>query len=140
MGDKDVRGPQAITSAFIEKGGKFLIVFCPSFKTWRVPGGRVEWNESLEDTLKREMREEVGVEIENPRFLGFGQDHQFHVRGQFETSRLIMYFHVKTKKEPRIDTNEAEKSKWITFRELKVLKDKEGALHDFFKRNPELKL
>jgi len=31
---------------------------------WEVPGGAVEFNETLEDAVKREIKEELGVEIE----------------------------------------------------------------------------
>ena len=140
MADQPVKSPTVVCSAFIEKDKKFLLFFCPRFKVWRVPGGRAEWDETLEETLLREMEEEVGVKFENPKFLGYGQDHQYHVRDQKETSRLLMFFHVKTDKKLNIDPDEAEEYKWVTFEELKNHENKEGALTDFFNKNPKLKL
>lgn len=32
--------------------------------TWMIPGGKVEFNERLEDAVKREAEEELGAEIE----------------------------------------------------------------------------
>ncbi|MCK5044113.1 NUDIX domain-containing protein [Candidatus Parcubacteria bacterium] len=136
----ELRGHQVICSAFIEKDNKFLIVMCPRFKVWRVPGGRTEHGEKLEETLIREMQEETGITFENPKFVGFGQDQQFHVAGQRETSRLIMFFHVKTNEEPKLDPNEAEDFKWVKFDDLKKIENKEGALTDFFKRNSDFSL
>lgn len=109
---------------------------CPKFKAWRVPGGRAEHGEKIEETLLREMKEETGVVFDNPLFVGWGQDQQFHVAMQKETSRLIMFFHVKTNKELQLDPDEAEEFKWVTIPELKSLSNKEGALIDFFQRNP----
>lgn len=133
-----LRGHQVVCSAFIKKDNKFLIVMCPGFKVWRVPGGRAEHGEKLEKTLFREMREETGIEFKNPKFIGWGQDQQFLVRGQKETSRLIMFFYIETDREPNLDPSEAEDYKWVTLGELKSIKNKEGALTDFFKRNPNL--
>lgn len=124
-----------ICSAFIEKDGKFLIVMCPRFKVWRVPGGRTEHGEKLEDTLMREMEEETGIVFENPKFVGFGQDQQFHIAGQKETSRLIMYFHVKTDIEQILDPDEADEFRWVSLEELKQITNKEVALDDLFARN-----
>ncbi|MCK5582206.1 MAG: NUDIX domain-containing protein [Elusimicrobiales bacterium] len=140
MVKSELRGHQVICSAFIEKDNKFLIVMCPRFKVWRVPGGRTEHGEKLEETLIREMQEETGITFENPKFVGFGQDQQFHVAGQRETSRLIMFFHVKTNEEPKLDPNEAEDFKWVKFDDLKKIENKEGALTDFFKRNSDFSL
>ncbi|MEA3514425.1 MAG: NUDIX hydrolase [Nanoarchaeota archaeon] len=135
-----LRGHQVICSAFIEKDNKFLIVMCPRFKVWRVPGGRTEHGEKLEETLIREMQEETGITFENPKFIGFGQDQQFHIKCQRETSRLIMFFHVKTNEEPKLDPDEAEDFKWVTLDDLKKIENKEGALTDLFNRNPKFSL
>jgi 8-oxo-dGTP diphosphatase len=37
---------------------------------WHVPGGRVEARESLEEAVKREIREEAGIEIDVVESLG----------------------------------------------------------------------
>ncbi len=133
-----LRGHQVVCSAFIEKDGKFLIVMDPKFKVWRIPGGRAEHGEKLEETLLREMREETGITFKNPRFIGFGQDQQYKIVDKIETSRLIMFFHVKTTQEPTLDPAEAEDYKWVSPNKLKKIKNKEGALTDLFKRNPKL--
>jgi len=140
MPDKEVKRPTPVCSAFIEKDGKFLMFFCPRFKVWRVPGGRAEYTETLEQTLIREMKEEIGITLKNPKFLGYGQDHQFHVKDNKETSRLLLFFHAKITEQPKIDPDEAEDHKWVTFEEIKQEKNKEGALTDFFEKNPDLKL
>lgn len=38
---------------------------------WTFPGGRAEFGESAEQTLRREMREEISVEVEVVRLLWF---------------------------------------------------------------------
>jgi mutator protein MutT len=38
---------------------------------WSKPGGSVEFGEKVEDAVKREIREELGIEIELVRFLDF---------------------------------------------------------------------
>jgi 8-oxo-dGTP diphosphatase len=42
----------------------------PNKGLWTVPGGRVEAGEYLADALKREVREETGIEIEVGDLLG----------------------------------------------------------------------
>lgn len=137
---KKPNGPTIVCSAFIEKDGKFLFVLDTKFHTWRVPGGKPEWNEELKVALKREMMEEIDVNIKNPKFLGFGQDLQYHYGHKENKSRVIFYFHVKIKKQPTVDNREAEKYKWVSLAQIKKEKNKEGALTDFFKKYPKIKL
>lgn len=46
----------------------------PAKDKWAIPGGKVEMFETLEETLKREMKEELGVQIEVTNFLCNVQD------------------------------------------------------------------
>lgn len=135
-----LRWHQVICSAFIEKNWRILIVRCPWFKVWRVPGGRAEHGEKLEETLVREMKEETNIKFKNPKFIGYWYDQQFHIQRQLETSRLIIFFHVKTNIEPKLDPKEAESHKWVTIDELKSIKNKEWALSDFFNINPDFSI
>lgn len=141
MTNVEVKGPQVVCSAFIEHEGKFLLVFCPGFKVWRVPGGRAEFGENIEDTLIREMEEETGVKFENPKFIGYGQDMQYNHDLKQNKSRLLMFFHVKlniSKDKIKLDPEEAEEFKWVTLEEMKKIKNKEGALDVFLSKNPEI--
>lgn len=59
--------------AVIIKGGKVLLVqrdVEPSKGYWGTPGGYVEWDESTEDAVKREVREETGLTVANTRLVG----------------------------------------------------------------------
>ena len=46
----------------------------PAKGYWAIPGGKVELYERLEDTIKREMKEDLGVEVEVTKFLCNIQD------------------------------------------------------------------
>lgn len=49
--------------------GRVLIVQTTKWQgLWGVPGGKIEWGEPLEAALRREFREEVGLELFNIRY------------------------------------------------------------------------
>jgi 8-oxo-dGTP diphosphatase len=59
--------PQLAVSASIFRDGKILLVRrarAPGLGLWSLPGGRVEFGESLEIALRREVMEETGLQIE----------------------------------------------------------------------------
>lgn len=51
--------------------GKFLLCLrkgSHAAGTWSIPGGHLEFGETIEECAKRELREEMGIEIDNIRF------------------------------------------------------------------------
>jgi A/G-specific adenine glycosylase len=56
-----------VTAGIIRKGGKILITLRPPHGLlgglWEFPGGKKEDGESLEECLRREIQEELGIDI-----------------------------------------------------------------------------
>lgn len=58
-------------AAIVDDEGRILCVRANyGRRGWTTPGGRVEPNESLIESLQREVREEVGCDVEVDRLLG----------------------------------------------------------------------
>ena len=59
-----------VACALIDKDGRVLIAQRPQGKAmaglWEFPGGKVEAGERPEDTLIRELREELSIEVKEP--------------------------------------------------------------------------
>ena len=53
-----------VTSAYILHKDVVLLTFHPKIKRWLPPGGHIEPNESPIEAVKREVKEEVGIDIE----------------------------------------------------------------------------
>jgi 8-oxo-dGTP diphosphatase len=59
--------PIPAVAGIIVRDGKILLVKRanePSKGKWSIPGGSVEWKETLTEALKREVYEETGIKIE----------------------------------------------------------------------------
>jgi len=83
--------PKIIVSAVIEKDGKFLLVkeVLESGKEyWIAPGGAVEFGETLEEALKREIKEETNLDIDIVKFIDFKEV----IRMKFDYHIIIFFF------------------------------------------------
>lgn len=133
------KAPTAIASAFIKKDNKYLVVFEPKFNNtgiWRVPGGRIEFGEKAENTVVREMQEELGIKVKVNNFMGYGQD-KVIVRKKLNASRLILYFECEiVEGEPSIDHDDKEASlmRRVTLDELKKLDPLEESIKDLLSK------
>jgi len=56
-------------AALIVRDGRVLLNRLRGDDTWMLPGGTGEFGETIEETLRRELREEIGVECEVGRLL-----------------------------------------------------------------------
>ena len=72
--------------------GKILLIkrAAEPFKgQWATPGGRIEDGESAEDCLKREMKEETGLEVEPIKLTGIYSDPDRDPRGVIAAAYLV---------------------------------------------------
>jgi ADP-ribose pyrophosphatase YjhB (NUDIX family) len=70
----DQQTPSLGVGAVIVDGGRLLMVRRakdPGRGLWSVPGGHVERGEYLGDAVRREVREETGLDIEVEGLIGF---------------------------------------------------------------------
>ena len=66
-------GPQVGVGAIVVKDGALLMVkrgSDPALGLWSVPGGRVEQGERLRDAVRREVKEETGLDVEVGELVG----------------------------------------------------------------------
>ncbi len=90
------RLPKVIVAGLVEKNGKFLLVkesLESKTEKWIVPGGTVEFGESLEEALVREIKEETNLDIEIERFLDFKEV----IATKFDYHTVIFFFLVRSK-------------------------------------------
>ncbi len=67
-----------VVAAVVERGGRLLVCRRPPHKRhgglWEFPGGKCEPGESDADAARRELREELGVEVTAVRPAAFAAD------------------------------------------------------------------
>ena len=109
-----------VTAAVIIQNNKILCVqrnenkYDYISKKWEFPGGKVEENEQLEDTIKREIQEELNLIINVKSFL-------IQVNHQYPDFKLKMDTFICEIIDGILNLNEHIDYKWLTVIELSYL-------------------
>ena len=106
--------PEPTVGALIVNGeGKILLAKSHKwFDKYTLPGGHIELGETMEEAVKREIREEVGLEIEVVEFLTM---HEAIFAREFYKKRHFIFFDFlcKTGDKPvKLDQTEIQDYLW----------------------------
>ena len=120
--------PLLVTGAIIPRDGKILIAqrhttsrFEPS--KWEFPGGKVDFGEHPEESLKRELKEELGVEIETgPLYEVIS--HVYNNNGDIR--HVVLLFYICHVLEGEAEPLDCQDIKWVDKEEMKALLFVEG--------------
>jgi len=121
--------PFLAVSAAILRGGKVLIVRRarkPALGVYTLPGGVVEAGETLEDAVKREVREETALEIEPVTLAGHREVIIRDAQGRAERHFVIMSFASRWLSGETQLNDELDEARWIDPGDLAGLKTTEG--------------
>ncbi len=114
--------------AYIFNDKDELLIVCSSGKErfWKIPSGGVERGETLETTIKREMKEELNVEIDVLKKLDFKNkfdwpsdvvaEQGFRYRGQEQTIFIVM---IKENQSINVDKTELQDYVWVKFSSIR---------------------
>ena len=111
--------------ALIDPDGRVLIAQRPEGKTmaglWEFPGGKVEAGESPEQTVIREMREELGVTIDEACLSPF-----MFASHAYEDFHLLMPLFLCRRWDGTLTPQEDQKTAWVKPKDLEPKNFEQG--------------
>jgi len=107
--------------AVIEKDGKILLGRKvkdrgPYPNTWLIPGGGVETGESIEEAIRREIKEETGLGVKSLQKIGVNEDNEPNKYGEM-THYVFHGFKVEPAGKDEI-TDEFPTIEWVDIKDL----------------------
>lgn len=111
---------EVVVGAFIQnKKGEIALFKSNKWdNVWIPPGGHVDYGEKLENAVRREKKEEVGVDIKNVKLIRFGElieDSAFYRKAH------LIFFHFSCTIEDdkfELDNDEIIDYKWFSIDEI----------------------
>jgi 8-oxo-dGTP diphosphatase len=108
----------------------------PSKGKWSVPGGLVELGESVEQAVIREVKEETGLEVYEPRLVDVVNYVSLGEKGAVMYHYVIVDYLVTVKSGKAKAASDAAALKWVPFNEVEEY-DLTESFRQFFRRNRE---
>lgn len=91
---------------------------------WELPGGKVEFGESIEESLKREILEETGVEVLVKKMVPFSQTIYWKYDWGIQQTLLFCYECKFVKQKKTKKDHKVERFEWVALdiiRKRKIL-------------------
>lgn len=123
----------------IEREGKILLALRnnePFKDYWCMPGGHIDFGETPEEAVKREVKEETGLDIE-PKFLDYYNE--FHE--DIGWHAVVLVFYTGAEGEIKKDEKEVKEIGWFSEEQifnLKLAFEHKKILEDYFKKKAYL--
>ncbi len=135
-GAKEIQ--QVSIKGILCRDNKVLVLKTARSGRWELPGGRIDFGESVEQTLKREMKEELG--FEKVKLGNFNHIWSFvSERNRNNHHFIILDFEIFTDEKGIKLSKEHTEYKWIGADDLDKLNMRERqkeSLKKYFKENP----
>jgi 8-oxo-dGTP diphosphatase len=131
--DKPVVGVGAV----IVHEGKILLEKrknAPGKGKWSIPGGLVELGESTEQAVIREVKEETGLEVGEPRLIDVINNISLNEKGRTKYHYVIVDYLVTVRRGIPKAASDADELKWVPFSEVEEY-DLTESFRDFFRLN-----
>lgn len=109
--------------ALIVQDGRLLLLKMRYTGKYHLPGGGIDVGERLEEALKRETREETGIEIDAVRFVHFEEVFFYYDPSDRAYHGLHFYFICRPRMsgllpDDRVIDGSAEQPRWVEIRDL----------------------
>ncbi|MBI4729102.1 MAG: NUDIX hydrolase [Acidobacteria bacterium] len=104
----------------LEKGELLLVKRNrePARGLWSLPGGRVEWGESLTEAAAREVREETGIEVDVEGLAGIAERILPDDEGETRHHFVILDFWARPRGKAATPGDDASEARWARVEEL----------------------
>lgn len=106
-------------AGLIVKDNKLLIMQDKGQPYFYVPGGRIKMNEKSEDAVKREIQEELGVEVNVDRMLWINENFFKEETSEEQFHEVCFFYLVELKENEDLKGNE-------------FVVDEEGKIHTYY--------